>query len=86
MKTLKTLPDSGYREMSSLGRKVPEGKKAGHIVRHRRQPRTGPLLEQPVAETAGAVPCQLCGHPVDPKRMHFHMVRYHGIAFRSKNG
>jgi hypothetical protein len=39
-----------------------------------------------VAETAGAVPCQICGHPVDPKRLHFHMVRYHGLVFRSKNG
>jgi hypothetical protein len=72
--------------MSSLGPKVPEGRKTGTVVRQRRQPRTEPLLEQPVAETAGAVPCQLCGHPVDPKRVHFHMVRYHGTAFRSKNG
>jgi len=72
--------------MSSLGRKGTSGKKAGPIARRRKQPRTSPLLEQPIAETAGAVPCQLCGHPVDPKRMHFHMVRYHGIAFRTKNG
>jgi hypothetical protein len=72
--------------MSAPGRRGAKGKKAGHKVRGRRAPKTGPLLEQPVAETAGAVPCELCGHPVDPKRMHFHMVRYHGIAFRSKNG
>lgn len=72
--------------MSPLGPKGPKGRKAGRKTRRRRHGRTEPLLEQPVAETAGAVPCQLCGHPVDPKRMHFHMVRYHGSAFRSKNG
>ena len=73
--------------MRSPSRKGSEGKKkAGHYVRGRKQLRTKPLLEQPVADPTGAVPCQLCGHPVDPKRLHFHMVRFHGSAFRSKNG
>jgi len=72
--------------MQSQGRKGPKGKKAGHNARGRKQLRTEPRLEQPVADPTGAVPCQICGHPVDPKRMHFHMVRYHGSAFRSKNG
>ncbi len=40
------------------------------------------LLEQPMTDVAGAVPCELCGHPVDPKRLHFHMVRCHGAVFR----
>ena len=72
--------------MSSLHRREPKGGKTRRNARRTRQRRSEPLLEQPVAETAGAVPCRLCGHPVDPKRMHFHMVRYHGSAFRSKNG
>jgi len=42
------------------------------------------LLEQPIAESLGTVPCKICGHPVDPKRMHPHMVRFHGAALRSK--
>jgi hypothetical protein len=30
------------------------------------------------------VPCQLCGHPIEAKRIHPHMVRVHGVAFSSK--
>ena len=72
--------------MRSQGRKGLQVKKAGPNARGRPNLRTVPRLEQPVADASGAVPCQLCGHPVDPKRLHFHMVRFHGIAFRSKNG
>ena len=78
-----SAPNSGERGMRSPGRKGPKGKKAGHKARGGRKQRTEPLLEQPIAESAGAVPCQLCGHPVDPKRLHFHMVRFHGAAFRT---
>jgi len=39
-----------------------------------------------VPESFGGVPCEICGNPVDPKRMHFHMVRFHGAAFRTKRG
>ena len=46
--------------------------------------KAAPLLEQPIADVVGTVPCQICGHGVDPKRMHFHMVRFHGAALRSK--
>jgi hypothetical protein len=42
------------------------------------------LLEQPVASPIGAVPCEICGHPVEPRRLHFHMVRVHGVALRDK--
>ena len=72
----------GDRGMRSPGRKGTKGEKAEHRARGSRKRRTEPLLEQPIAESAGAVPCQLCGHPVDPKRLHFHMVRFHGAAFR----
>jgi hypothetical protein len=74
--------NSGSRGMSSAGRKGPKGEKAGHSARGTRKRRTEPLLEQPIADSTGAVPCKLCGHPVDPKRLHFHMVRFHGAAFR----
>jgi hypothetical protein len=40
------------------------------------------LIEQPVADSIGAVPCAVCHHPVDPKRMHIHMVRFHGAKLR----
>ena len=36
--------------------------------------------EQPIAESNGAIPCPLCGHAVDPKRMHPHMVRFHAAV------
>jgi hypothetical protein len=67
-----------------LRRKQSDGKKGGHKTRGRSQRRTEPLLEQPVADLTGNVPCQVCGHLVDAKRMHPHMVRFHGAAFRSK--
>ncbi len=72
--------------MRPRGLKRPKAKNTGYITRGRRQLRTEPRLEQPVADRTGAVPCQFCSHPVDPKRLHFHMVRYHGTAFRSNNG
>ena len=39
-------------------------------------------IEQPVAESNGAVTCPICGHPVDPKRMQPHMLRFHGGVTR----
>jgi hypothetical protein len=62
-------------------KKAPKKKKTGYKASNRRPPRSRPLLEQPVAELNGAVPCLLCGHSVDAKRMHAHMVRFHGVAF-----
>jgi len=67
---------------------APAGGKGRQGRRSRRGGRGGgkhgaePLLEQPVAETALTVPCRICGFPVDPKRLHFHMVRFHGAALR----
>ena len=74
--------NSGPRGMRPPGRKGPKGKKTGHKGKGSRNRRTEPLIEQPIADSTGAVPCRLCGHPVDPNRMHFHMVRFHGAAFR----
>ncbi len=64
------LPDS--RKGGKGGPRASRGR--GHSPEH--------LIEQPIADSVGAVPCQICGHPVDPNRMHFHMVRFHGAAFR----
>ena len=74
---------SGNRGRPSPGRKGPKGEKGGRKVKGTRKRRTEPLIAQPIADSTGAVPCRLCGHPVDPKRLHFHMVRFHGAAFRS---
>ena len=40
------------------------------------------LIPQPLGQTDGALRCQICGCPVDPKRLHIHMVRFHGAALR----
>jgi hypothetical protein len=74
--------NSGSRRRPSPDRRGPKGEKAGHKAGGPSKRRTEPLIEQPIADSIGAVPCQLCGHPVDPKRLHFHMVRFHGAAFR----
>jgi hypothetical protein len=74
--------NSGRRGRPSPGRKGPKGEKAGHKSGGVRKRRSEPLIEQPIADSSGAVPCRLCGHPVDPKRLHFHMVRFHGAALR----
>ena len=78
--------NSGGRGGAATGRNAAKGRKARHGGRGTRKRRTEPLLEQPIANSTGAVPCKLCGHPVDPKRLHFHMVRFHGAAFRVVNG
>jgi DNA-directed RNA polymerase subunit RPC12/RpoP len=40
--------------------------------------------EQPVADTTGTIACPVCGHAVDAKRMHPHMVRFHAAHVGSK--
>jgi len=73
--------------MSLQNRKGQKGRQGGgHKPKHGRQQRAEPLIEQPIADSAITVPCTQCGHPVDPKRLHFHMVRFHGVAFRHKQG
>jgi hypothetical protein len=57
------------------------GKRASSIKRLS----NGRLLEQPILELAGAVRCHLCGFSVDAKRMHPHMVRFHGAAFSANS-
>ena len=74
--------DSGNRGRPSPGRKGPKGEKARHKTGGVSKRRSEPLIEQPIADSFGGVPCQICGHPVDPKRLHAHMVRFHGAAFR----
>jgi hypothetical protein len=51
----------------------------------RGKPQAEPLLPQPVSDSTVTVKCAICGHPVDPKRMHPHMVRFHGGANRAKS-
>jgi hypothetical protein len=74
----------GNRGMQSQGRRRFSRKKGGHKGSGRSQGHAEPLLEQPVAEMATTVPCPVCAHPVDPKRLHFHMVRFHGASMRPK--
>jgi hypothetical protein len=82
--TIFNTPNGSHREMAPDGRRGSKRNKGVGKARDRRKPRTDSVREQPIAETDGCVPCQLCGHPVDPKRMHFHHVRFHGVAIRSR--
>ena len=61
-----------------------KAKERGVSAAARRGPSTEPLIEQPVADSSGTVLCKICGHPVDPHRMHPHMVRFHGVAIRAR--
>jgi hypothetical protein len=70
--------------MASPGRPGKKNKKGGRKFRNREAPKTDSLREQPIAESSETVKCPICGHPVDPKRMHPHMVRFHGAAAKSK--
>jgi hypothetical protein len=83
-KTFHNSERGGAGPRSRHGGKAHKAKKGGHKGRGSKRLKTAPLLEQPIAESVGTVPCQLCGHPVDPRRMHPHMVRFHGAAFRTK--
>jgi len=67
--------------MSAQGWKRRKRKQGGRNGKARR---TESLLEQPTPDSTGGVACELCGHMVDPRRLHFHMVRVHGAAFRPK--
>jgi hypothetical protein len=51
--------------------------------RRKKNQKSERLIEQPIAEATATVPCKICGHGVDPSRMHFHMVRFHGAAIRA---
>jgi hypothetical protein len=84
METKTLFNSAGGGGMTLRGRAATKGKHGSHKSKHGRSPKADLRLEQPVADSSGTVPCQICGHGVDPKRMHFHMVRFHGAAFRSK--
>jgi hypothetical protein len=79
------MENVGYGSKAPSRRKKPHSKNGGHKGQGKRKQNTESLLEQPIADSTGAVPCPLCGHPVDPKRLHPHMVRFHGVAIRSKS-
>ena len=79
MGNMGNVPD-GWRE--TPGRKAPKRKKAGRKTRGREKLKTESRLEQPIADSTGTVLCEICGHPVDPRRMHAHKVRFHGAAMR----
>jgi hypothetical protein len=68
--------------METPGRKAPKRRKTARKPTGKRKPRTDARLEQPIANFTGNVLCELCGHAVDPGRMHPHMVRFHGVAMR----
>ena len=80
--SLSAASNFGQRGLRPPGRKGSKGQSAGDKARRTRKRRTEPLLEQPIAQSAGAVRCQVCGCAVDPKRLHIHMVRFHGVALR----
>jgi len=44
------------------------------------------LADQPTLDTTEMVPCKICGHPVDPKRMQPHLIRFHGAPGGWKGG
>src|SRR5664279_2198674 len=83
-KTSFNAGNGGRGRTSPRGRKGPKGKHSENKVRSGRGPRTEPLIEQPLSDTSGTVLCKICGHPVDPQRMHPHMVRFHGVAIRAR--
>ena len=72
--------DSSYAGGSFRIRKGPKEKKAGGHFRRNKRAQAHSLSEQPVADTSGTVPCEVCGHPVDRKRLQAHMVRFHGAS------
>jgi ribosomal protein S8E len=74
--------DTGDPGTTAHGRKEQKRGKAGRKDRGTRKRRTEHLLEQPIAETIGTVRCEICRHLVDPKRLHIHMVRFHGAELR----
>src|ERR1017187_3950338 len=83
-KTQFNAGNGGHGRKSPHGGKGPKGRTEGHKVRRGIPPRTEPSMEQPLTDTSGTVLCKICGHPVDPQRMHPHMVRFHGVAIRSR--
>jgi hypothetical protein len=82
----KTFFYSENRGLRLPRRKQSKGGGAGHQTEAGKRSRSIPHLEQPTPNQEGAEPCRLCGFPVEPKRMHFHMVRVHGATLLHKGG
>ena len=79
--TAKTSLNTDSHSGGSLRvRKGPKKKKAGRQFRRRERAQAHSLSEQPVADMSGTVPCEVCGFPVDRKRLEAHMVRFHGAS------
>jgi hypothetical protein len=76
-------PGSTHEGRSFVMPKQQKGKKKGRRPRASKEPPAHSLAEQPIAEMSTTVPCKVCGYAVDPKRLHAHMVRFHGVAFRT---
>jgi hypothetical protein len=72
--------DSSHAGTSFRLPRRPKEKKAGRHFRRRERAQAHSLSEQPVADMSGTVPCEVCGHPVDRKRLQAHMVRFHGMS------
>jgi len=70
--------DSNHPGGSLRPRKGPKEKKTGRQFRRRERAQAHSLSEQPVADMSGTVPCEVCGFPVDRKRLQAHMIRFHG--------
>jgi len=64
------------------GQKGPRGGKARQGARFSGNRSQEFSAGQPMADSNSAVPCPVCGYPVEPSRKHFHMVRFHGAALR----
>jgi hypothetical protein len=75
---------AGRDHPAPRGRNRPQGKKEQGKGRGGNRQRTEQFIEQPISDSSGTVVCEICGHPVDPQRMHPHMVRFHGVAIRSR--
>jgi hypothetical protein len=73
----------GFFGTSLRLKKFAKPKKAGKNSFSKKRSKGAPVLEQPIVTLASSVRCHLCGHPVDAKRMHPHMVRFHAATFRS---
>ena len=81
-RTLHLNTNSGHAEMSLRVRKGPKREKAHRKSNWRKPARGHSISEQPVADLSGTVPCKVCGHPVDEKRLRVHMVRFHGGSLK----
>ena len=58
----------------------PKRRKARRRSRSPKEATNASRIVQPIAESSGTILCHLCKFPVDPRRMHPHMVRFHGAT------